>query len=314
MIICENCGRENEDEYKFCLGCGSALPDPQPADEPDDEPQMIDCPHCSTTVPSNFKFCGACGGAIQAQREKPAPRSKTPQRAAAQSAAEPAVESAAQQQVGAQASAPAPEPAQAPATGPKRSTDPAGKPQPSNASAPAQPAAAKQRPEERIVARLVVIRPDGSEGAEIGLRRGEQVIGRESQANALANDPFLSPQHATFTCTQDSFYVRDEGSLNGVFVRVDQPIELRHEDQIRIGQELLRYEDLSAIEPAIERVEEETLIAGSPDDSTWGRLCLVAGPGVVTRAFALGDEAVTIGREEGDILFRDDGFVSGTHA
>jgi pSer/pThr/pTyr-binding forkhead associated (FHA) protein len=43
-------------------------------------------------------------------------------------------------------------------------------------------------------------------------------------------------------------------------------------------------------------------------------LTLIAGPEVYTEAYALGGSEVTIGRETGDIVFRDDGFVSGTHA
>lgn len=319
MIICENCGRENEDEYKFCLGCGSALPEPTPEVEESSEPEMIDCPHCGTTVPSNFKFCGACGGPIEERSQEPA--ASEPAGAAARQASQPAPAGAGQ---------PAAEQVAAPSGGRQaqtdRSTDPTGKPQPSaeqhaDASQPAsasQQAAesrkAPQRQQPRTVARLVVIRPDGSEGADISLRRGEQTVGRDSASKALANDPFLSPEHATFVCTQDALFVRDEGSLNGVFVRVDESVELRHHDQIRVGQELLRYEELADSEPVVERTEEETKIAGSDPEGLWGRLCLMAGPDLVSRAFALGEEAVTIGRESGDILFRDDGFVSGTHA
>ena len=50
MIICPNCSRENEDHYKFCLGCGTELskaaaakPKPAPVAElgfdSDDEPE-----------------------------------------------------------------------------------------------------------------------------------------------------------------------------------------------------------------------------------------------------------------------------------
>ena len=28
MIVCLNCGKENQDHYKFCLGCGAKLPSP----------------------------------------------------------------------------------------------------------------------------------------------------------------------------------------------------------------------------------------------------------------------------------------------
>ena len=66
MITCTNCGRENEDEYKYCLGCGSVLPKAEEKPSEPEEPKMIDCPHCGTEVPSNFKFCGACGGPIAA--------------------------------------------------------------------------------------------------------------------------------------------------------------------------------------------------------------------------------------------------------
>ena len=40
MIVCPNCGKENQDHYKFCLGCGSDLPrtelksTPAPANTP----------------------------------------------------------------------------------------------------------------------------------------------------------------------------------------------------------------------------------------------------------------------------------------
>ncbi|MBI5500234.1 MAG: zinc ribbon domain-containing protein, partial [Deltaproteobacteria bacterium] len=31
MIKCQNCGTENKDQWKFCLGCGSELPREQVA-------------------------------------------------------------------------------------------------------------------------------------------------------------------------------------------------------------------------------------------------------------------------------------------
>ncbi len=280
MIICKNCGRENEDEYKFCLGCGSALPKPSAEPAQPEAPKMIDCPHCGTTVPSNFKFCGACGGAISAQ---PAPE---PAAAAQPAPAQPAP-----------AAAPAqPEPAPAPAPTPT----PAGQ--------------AQSAPSKDVAGRLIVIRPDGTEGAEIALTSGEHTLGRSSDKKALSNDPFLSPTHATFSFTGDGFRVRDEGSLNGVFVRIRDKVELAHGDFVRMGQELLRFELMSEVEPVHAKTEENIEVSGSPADKFWGRLCLIAGPDIVSRAFPLKDEAVTIGRETGDILFRDDGFVSGRHA
>ena len=37
-------------------------------------------------------------------------------------------------------------------------------------------------------------------------------------------------------------------------------------------------------------------------------------PDLESRAFVFGSDELTIGREVGDVLFRDDGFVSGRHA
>jgi pSer/pThr/pTyr-binding forkhead associated (FHA) protein/RNA polymerase subunit RPABC4/transcription elongation factor Spt4 len=278
VIICKNCGRENEDEYKFCLGCGSALPKAEEAPQEESGPKMVDCSHCGTAVPSNFKFCGACGGAISAREEPVKAASPPSQPAEPEQASKPAP--------AAQPASPSPVPAgtQAPSAG------------------------------EDVVGRLIVIRPDGSEGPEIPLTSGEHTVGRDSDKKALSNDPFLSPTHATFSFTGEGFRVRDEGSLNGVFVRIREKIELEHGDMVRLGQELIRFELLSELDSVLDDGTDGTKVGGSPGDNYWGRLCLVAGPDIVSRAFALGGEAVTLGRESGDILFRDDGFVSGKHA
>ena len=162
------------------------------------------------------------------------------------------------------------------------------------------------------VAKLVVIRPDGTEGATIPVHEGELVIGRESDHEALSGDPFLSPKHASIRVTSKGFTIKDLESLNGVFYRIRVESELQNDDYIRIGQELLRFNMLDSSDA--ERSEDETRRGGSPDRGNWGKLSLISGPDVVSRAFAFADDEVTMGRERGDILFRDDGFVSGLHA
>ena len=279
MIVCKNCGRENEDEYKFCLGCGSALP--KQSEEPDSSgPEMMDCPHCGTQVPTNFKFCGACGGPISA--EAPSPQSSEPAQKPENPSSRPRGGTASGQQ---------------------------GAPAASGTGTPAQVSSTPS------VGHLTVIRPDGSEGAEIPLVSGENLVGRDSDQSVLSNDPFLSPKHATFIIDGNSCKVRDEESLNGVFIRIRDEIELTHGDMIRLGQELLRFELISELDPVRDkRSDEDTRLSGSPDTGYWARLSLIAGPGIVSRAFAIGEDAVQIGRETGDIVFRDDGFVSGKHA
>lgn len=298
MIICPQCGRENEDSFKYCLGCGLQLPKPAPVVQAaPPQPQIIPCPHCGTPVPSNFKFCGACGNPI-------------PQATAPVSAVPPSGGSG---NFGAQSRSPQPTPnpqpyARAEATaqlarggieGGQLNSGPIVQPGPGTA-----------------VAKLVVIRPDGTEGATIPLRDGRVTIGRNSEHQVLAADPFLSPSHASITAGGQGFTIADEDSLNGIFYRIRGEVELQHGDLIRMGQELLHFELMSHVEPVIaaRMGDDETLRGGSPDKSLWGRLSLISGPEVVTRGFAFSEDEITIGREIGDILFRDDGFVSGRHA
>lgn len=292
MIICPQCARENEDHYKFCLGCGSQLPRQAPAPIAAPVVQMIDCPHCTTPVPSNFKFCGACGGPIAAASPPPQRETVKP---ALLATASPSPSSIPPHR---------PEPTSEVGLGgfgsSARSLDSMSSPSVGNA-----------------VAKLVVIRPDGSEGATIPLHEGELVIGRSSDYQALSNDPFLSPDHAAITIANGQFTIRDMDSLNGIFYRIRTEQPLIHGDSVRIGQELLVFEALDKVEPLASPSQdssEGTLRGGSPDVGYWGRLSLVGGPEVITRAFVLKEDEITLGREIGDIVFRDDGFVSGRHA
>ncbi len=263
MIVCTNCGRENEDHYKYCLGCGTVLPQASaPAPEP--EVKMISCPHCGAQAPSNFKFCGSCGGPIAAAAQAP--------------------------------------------SGPTAPVQPAA-PEP----APQAPPPQAQPQGGAPVAYLVVIKPDGSEGARIPISSGDVGLGRDSTHEVLSGDPFLSPLHATLSSTDGNFVIRDNSSLNGVFIRIRGERELQDGDFIRLGQELLHFQLMQSVAPLIAKANE-TLTGGSPDNGYWGRLSLVSGPDLESRAFVLKADEVAIGREVGDILFRDDGFVSGRHA
>lgn len=261
MIICPNCQRENEDEYKYCLGCGTVLPRPSAA-KPVPQPAQLGCVNCGAAIPPNFKFCGECGTPVPTNGGSPPAPAANPS-----------------------ASTPAPSPLATHPGGPNTSSTRVGD--------------------------LVVIKPDGTEGARIDLHEGEVRLGRLSEHEVLASDPFLSPHHASLTSSNGSFILRDANSLNGVFIRITTDVEIQDGDFIRIGQELLRF---TLVSPTGDRPADTTLTAGSPDQGYWGRLALICGPEMESRAFVFSNDEITLGREIGDILFRDDGFVSGRHA
>jgi hypothetical protein len=95
-----------------------------------------------------------------------------------------------------------------------------------------------------------------------------------------------------------------------VFVKLSDEEELVDGDVFRIGQELLRFDEIAPPVP----LDDGTDVMGSPNPGYWGRLALIVGRDQDGSAFPLFGESVTLGRERGDILFPEDGYVSGQHA
>ena len=159
------------------------------------------------------------------------------------------------------------------------------------------------------IGRLVLVRPDGTEGGTHPLVDGENLIGRGHGALFDA-DGYLSPRHAELILNAAGLVVRDTGSLNGIFVKLEDEQELADGDVFRIGQELLRFDEISGPVP----LDDGTDVMGSPNPGYWGRLALIVGRDQDGSAFPMFGDAVTLGRERGDILFPEDGYVSGQHA
>ena len=100
------------------------------------------------------------------------------------------------------------------------------------------------------------------EGQTIELAAGEGwplMVGRE-KADVLIVDGAVSRRHAELSFRDRQWILQDIKSLNGTFVngrRIDQPVQLRHEDRIRIGATILEFvfpESWSPPEPTSEQV------------------------------------------------------------
>lgn len=160
-------------------------------------------------------------------------------------------------------------------------------------------------------AELVLIKADGSEGRRFPLEPGKNVVGRNDPA--FEDDPFVSPRHAVFLLKGGNLQVEDLESANGVFVRISEPIALEHGTQVRVGLELLEFEDLSKA-PSVVEADDGTVVRGSPTGEAWGRLKRIAAPKVASHAWMLDRAEISLGRDHGDITFGGDAFVSGKHA
>jgi len=163
-------------------------------------------------------------------------------------------------------------------------------------------------------ARVVLINPDGSVGDTVPLKAGENVFGRETGPDVFREDPYLSPRHVCFSLHAGTLEVRDLESLNGIFYRILERTEVRHGDLIRLGRQLMRFEALDAMLLARSTKQGAESVLGAPRGEAWGRLSRISGPKDASFAFLLAGATVEIGRDRGDIVLNDDGFVSGSHA
>ena len=163
-------------------------------------------------------------------------------------------------------------------------------------------------------AKLTLIRGDGEDGVSFTLAGIEHQAGRGDVPISFPDDPFLSPTHANFIyrAEQAQLTVRDEGSLNGVFVRLAGASELALGATILVGEQVLTITQASQPDDAPD-LEGTYFSASMPRSATLEiRQALRGGqPGWVFRPRG---EVVTIGREGNEINFPEDPFISGHHA
>ena len=309
MITCQKCGKENQDHYKFCLGCGAELT--REAAKPGGRgPVVAEATHgFDREVPVEVPQQQAQGApnlgadsthaspGVQVARARPAPdpviHHPLPQ-------GNPPVNGA-----GAYINCPQCD-HQNPAT--NRFCASCGY-KLNLASVPAKPGVVAASVSGSVM--LTALRADGSEAGSYTLTQlPSETIGRDT-GSIFAGDSYLSPRHATFTRKSDRLYVSDARSLNGVYLKIrpNTPWPLRFGDIFRIGQEILRLERLEAPQPSPDGVQR----LGSPSDGYVARLGLVIGRDTTGNAFPVPKAGLHLGRERGDVLFPEDGYVSGLH-
>lgn len=338
MIVCNRCGKENQDHYKFCLGCGAELTAlPKQGDVAMMKTMMADPSAGLPPVPgpgaSMPRAGAAMGGPGPSSPSMPGPmgaapmsaKPRTPGPTPALSGMPPAGPLAAAP-MGPPPGVPGFSPGFSPAAAPgamRRCPSCGAEVAPSfrfcgtcgfrmdEPSGPVQmPPSAPTPHGGRAHLSMTLIRPDGQEGGVHELALGPNRIGR-NYGSLFENDGYLSPVHAEITLQGNGTgRVRDLDSLNGVFVKMTQEEELVSGQIVRIGQELLRFELIGTPESSPDGTE----LMGSPNPGYWGKLVVIIGRDVTGAVFPLLGESISLGRERGEINFPDDGYVSGLHA
>ncbi len=326
---CPRCGAANEPHVRFCVECGfafasrsSAAGAPQPQSPVSASPHVVQ---------------GAAG--VDSARRQPAVTHHDPTPMGAQLGAQSSPVAAQASPVAAQAS---PVAAQASAMGapmaaqatpggplgaPLKSPGgavshpqglepafPAGQPDPWAAS-PAPGANGHVGVGPEGPARLVAILKDGSDGRVYGLKVDVTDVGRTEGDVVLSDDPYLSPRHARILRRGERWILRDLDSVNGVYARIREPVELVDGDMLLIGQQVLRFETLSDGElPLGPATLRGVLAFGTPEVSRVARLVQYTTEGIGRDVHYLYRDETVIGRENGDIVFTDDPFLSRRHA
>jgi hypothetical protein len=156
--------------------------------------------------------------------------------------------------------------------------------------------------------KLIQLSEDGTEHEVLNVVSDGTGIGR-SLGGIFASDPYLDPDHLELHATEEGLILTRDSAVNGVFVRLYGSRELADGDHFRIGQELMVYHDL----PEPQSMADGSEIMGSPNAGFWGRVTLLVEPDIGVRAWPIFDTGISMGREQGEILFPTDGYVSGAH-
>jgi pSer/pThr/pTyr-binding forkhead associated (FHA) protein len=316
--MCSVCGSRNQRGLRFCVTCGHLLAQPSVAREvmidadasiatrsPPIAPMRVVelsdstpiaarprvCPRCQGVCEGPAQFCRFCGGSLADAPIPLRPSSLSPERSPSDRPT-------------------APPPASALDIAPT-----------SSATAPrAAPVAGRPR--------LVLLARDGGEGPSFAVNDVSD-IGRSEGTIVLAEDPYVSPRHARIALREGSYFLRDLGSTNGVFLRIpfsseggssgdaglnsEQP--LGDQELFLVGQQVLRFEVVKHAEEGFGVASENgTLLFGTPAAPRYARLTLRTVEGVARDVFHLRKTETIIGREVGDIVFTDDPFLSRRHA
>jgi pSer/pThr/pTyr-binding forkhead associated (FHA) protein len=159
-------------------------------------------------------------------------------------------------------------------------------------------------------AKLILIRGEGVEGLSYQLNAEQHIVGRNGQL-VFPDDPYVSPRHANLFYRNGKLVVRDEGSLNGVFLRVRGTVDVSAGDFFLAGEQLFRIE--AAPRPNDGPAPDGTYFYSSPKHQTQFKIVQFLEGGAPGMAVCARTGTLQIGREGSDLNFPADLFMSASH-
>jgi ribosomal protein L40E len=159
-------------------------------------------------------------------------------------------------------------------------------------------------------ARVVLIRGEDMEGLSYHLKADEHIVGRGGALD-FSDDPFVSPKHANFFYRSGKLVVRDEGSVNGIYFRVRGGVEIAPGDMFLAGEQVFRLDPTPKASDANDT--DGTFFYSSPKYPSPFRLNQILEGGAVGMTVCARGSTLVIGREDGDLNFPGDVYMSAKH-
>lgn len=159
-------------------------------------------------------------------------------------------------------------------------------------------------------AKVVLLRGDGVEGLSYQLNSEHHLVGREGQI-VFDDDVFLSARHADLYYRDGQLYAKDEGSLNGVYVRIREDVPLEFGDTFLAGDQLFRLDVI--VEQPETPDARGTFTTVSPSKPALFRVSQILQGGGVGLTVRAEEGVVQIGREGHQLNFPTDIYLSSEH-
>lgn len=159
-------------------------------------------------------------------------------------------------------------------------------------------------------AKLILIRGEGVEGLSYQLNAEQHVVGKAGQL-VFPDDPFVSPKHANFFYRNGTLCVKDEGSLNGVYLRVRGSVDIKPEDYFLAGEQVFRVDRSPKLNDT--PGPDGTYFYSSPKHQSPFRITQVLQGGAHGMTVCARSSSLQIGREGGDLNFPTDLYMSASH-
>ncbi len=162
-------------------------------------------------------------------------------------------------------------------------------------------------------AKLVLIKGEGHDGESYALAGEDHRIGRSDADIIFDEDEFLSPTHANFFYVDGKLVVKDENSTNGVYLRIRDSCTLLDEDYFLLGEQVIQVR-LRPTDAGLIATDDGTYLYCSPRRPTRFELRQILYGGAEGIKHPATNDSITLGREQNDINFPEDPFISGHHA